>query len=232
VSTNRKRPSKRLQKEIKLKLVITAGPTREYFDTIRFISNPSTGRMGYAIAEAAAKAGHRVTLVSGPVEMAAPARVKLIRVETAEEMLRASRRAFAGADAAIFCAAVSDYRPKKRADKKLPKQMMNRRIELAPTPDIAATLGRSKGRRVTIGFAMEDHDGRAHAEKKLQRKHCDAIILNDPGNVGTDRASAEYLVRGGEWQVWPRSTKPQMARRIVQSLQRLWAARMRATKAE
>lgn len=232
MSINRKRPSTPPKTKIKLKLVITAGPTREYFDTIRFISNPSSGRMGYAIATAAGRAGHEVTLVSGPVELAAPAGVKLVRVETAEEMLKASRRAFAGADAAIFCAAVSDYRPKKRAGKKLPKQMMNRRIELVPTPDIAATLGQTKGRRITIGFALEDHNGRAHAEKKLERKHCDAIILNDPGNVGSDRASAEFLFRGGDWQVWPRSTKPQMAKRIVQSLQRLWAARTRATNAE
>lgn len=181
--------------------------------------------MGYAIADAAARAGHAVTLVSGPVEVSPPSGVRVVRVETAAEMLAAAKKAFARADAAVFCAAVCDYRPKNRADKKLPKKQMSRRIELIPTPDIAATLGRAKKRRITIAFALEDHDARRHAEEKLRRKRCDAIVLNSPANVGSESASAEFLVKGGTWKRWPRSTKAAMARRIIQELERLAAAR-------
>ncbi|MEK6643728.1 MAG: phosphopantothenoylcysteine decarboxylase [Planctomycetota bacterium] len=206
---------------LSLRVVITAGPTREHFDSVRFISNASSGRMGYAIAEAARDAGHRVTLISGPVEIAPPRGVKTIRVVSAAEMARETRLAFHDTDAAIFAAAVSDYRPKARAKRKGPKSSRDQRIVLVPTVDIAASLGRIKGRRVTIGFALEDHNGRAHAEAKLARKSLDAIILNDPSNIGSDRASAELLRRDGPWVKWPRSSKRAMARRIVAELERL-----------
>lgn len=218
------RPNKG-RRPTRLRIVITAGPTREYFDTIRFISNPSSGKMGYAIASAAARAGHVVTLISGPVDVTPPSGVKIVRVESSNQMLAAAKKAFVRADAAIFCAAVCDYRPKSRADKKLPKRLMSKRIELVPTPDIAATLSRSKGRRITVAFALEDHDARLHAEEKLKRKHCDAIVLNGPTNVGSDKASAEFLARGGAWENWPQSSKKAIARRIIQALGRLATAR-------
>lgn len=204
-----------------LRIVITAGPTREYLDTIRFISNPSTGRMGFAIAAAAARAGHDVTLISGPVELPDPPAVQVVRVETTNEMLAAGRRAFARADAAIFAAAVCDYRPKSRARRKLPKATRSMALQLEPTPDIAATLGRRKGSRVTIAFALEDHDGRRHAEAKLLKKHCDAIILNGPANVGSARANVEFLAFGGRWETWPEGSKRAIAGRIVRAVERL-----------
>lgn len=177
--------------------------------------------MGYAIAEAARDAGHRVTLVSGPVELDRPRGVTVVPVISAAEMLSATRQAFRSADAAVFAAAVSDYRPRQRAGTKGAKSSSGKRIVLVPTVDIAAAMGKVKGKRVTIGFALEDHNGRAHAEGKLARKNLDAIILNDPRNIGSRLAMAELLRRGGAWKRWPRCTKAVMARRIVSELETL-----------
>jgi phosphopantothenoylcysteine decarboxylase/phosphopantothenate--cysteine ligase len=204
-----------------LRILITAGPTREYFDSVRFISNPSSGKMGYAIADAARARGHQVTLVTGPVALRPPPGVCTIPVETAAEMAAAARNAFVHCDAAVFTAAVCDYRPARRAKLKLPKSGRAMSVRLVPTEDIAATLGRIKGRRMTIGFAMEDHSARAHAVRKLNRKHCDAIVLNGPENVGGDSARVEFLVRGARWQRWPAGTKKDVARRLVRALESL-----------
>ena len=177
--------------------------------------------MGYAIAEAAAAKGHRVTLVSGPVAMKPPKGVTTIAVTTAAEMAAASKAAFAETDAAIFTAAVCDYRPRRRAGRKTAKKARSKTVVLVPTEDIAASLGRRKGNRITIAFAMEDHDGRLRAERKLLRKNCDAIVLNGPENVGSEQASVQWLVRGGRWQRWPRASKRQVARRLIGELSRL-----------
>ncbi|MFH1418968.1 MAG: phosphopantothenoylcysteine decarboxylase [Planctomycetota bacterium] len=209
----------------RLHILITAGPTREYFDSVRFISNPSSGKMGYAIAEAAANAGHRVTLVSGPVSLDPPKHVRTIHVETAAEMATAAKRAFASADAAIFVAAVCDYRPQRRAARKTAKQAKPKSIALVPTEDIAAALGKVKRRRITVAFAMEDHAARAHAEAKLRRKNCDAIVLNGPENVGSDSASVEFLTRDSRWEHWPAASKSRVAGRLVRQLERLAAQR-------
>ena len=219
-SADRKAPPNRL-----LRVVITAGPTREFLDSVRFISNPSSGKMGYAIAEAAAVAGHRVTLVSGPADLAPPKGVKVVRVVTAAEMAAATKQAFAAADAAIFAAAVCDYRPRRRADRKLPKKTAVHRIEFEPTEDIAAACGRVKGRRITICFALEDHAARRHAERKLLRKNCDAIVLNSPDTVGSDRASVEFLIRGGRWQRWAGRSKKRLAARLMACLEQLSTSR-------
>lgn len=216
-----RRPRSSQESNRRLHILITAGPTREYFDSVRYISNPSTGKMGYAIAAAAVRRGHRVTLVSGPVALDDPPGVKTIRVETGDEMYRASRAAFRQADAAIFTAAVCDYRPLNRAARKRPKARGVTTVRLAPTVDIAAALGRTKGRRLTLAFALEDHNGRAHAEGKMLRKNSDAIILNGPANVGSDRATVEFLARGCAWQRWPQATKQATAARIVAQVERL-----------
>jgi len=204
-----------------LHIVVTAGPTREFFDSVRFISNPSTGKMGYAIAEAAAARGHRVTLVSGPVDISPPQSVHRVSVTTAAEMARATKAAFAKADAAVLTAAVCDYRPQRRVTRKQAKKARSKRVTLVPTEDIAAALGRRKGRRITIAFAMEDHNARSHAERKMERKNSDAIVLNGPENVGSDRAKVEFLCRGGDWQPWPTGSKAIVAKRIVRELERL-----------
>ncbi len=202
-------------------MLITAGPTREYFDTVRFISNPSSGRMGYAVAASAKREGHDVTLVSGPVSLDAPVGVELIRVVSAAEMFEASCHAFDTCDAAIMTAAVCDYRPARRLDHKLQKRFQPRAIKLVPTRDIAAHLGSIKEDRVVVAFAMEDHDHRAHAEGKLRRKKCDAILLNGPENVGSDDATVAILESGGEWSRPVSGSKTRIALRVVRMVERL-----------
>jgi len=208
-----------------VRILITAGPTREFFDTVRFISNPSSGKMGYALAAAAARRGHSVVLVSGPVSIAAPKGVELVQVVSAAEMAVAARRAFRRADVGIFTAAVCDYRPQQCLARKLKKQQRNRVVRLEPTEDIAMSLGRSKGRRITIGFAMEDHDARRHAAEKLARKRCDAIVLNGPGNIGVDQAAVEVLVAGSDWCPPWCGTKRQLAGRLIRLAEQLYAAK-------
>ncbi len=207
----------------RLRILITAGPTREYFDSVRFISNPSSGKMGYALARAAASRGHRVTLVSGPVALKPPRlkRIKTIRVTTAAEMAAAAKKAFKTADAAILTAAVCDYRPRRRARLKVPKTGRPMVLDLIPTEDIAAALGRRKGRRITIAFALEDHDGRPKAERKMVVKKSDAIVLNGPQNVGSDRAQVGVLARGRRWKPWPAASKSTVAARLVALLEQL-----------
>jgi phosphopantothenoylcysteine decarboxylase/phosphopantothenate--cysteine ligase len=205
----------------RLHVLVTAGPTVEHLDTVRYLSNASTGKMGYAIAESAIKAGHRVTLVSGPVELKPPPTARLVRVVSALEMLHEARRAFVKADAAVFSAAVCDYRPRRRWKHKRPKSKSGIKIELVSNPDIAATLGRQKGERVTIGFALEDHSGRSHARKKLENKRLDAIILNSPANIGSDVADCECYVPEDGWAIWRTGTKRQVAAKIVTLLEAL-----------
>jgi len=202
-------------------LLISAGPTREYFDSVRFISNASSGKMGYAIAGAAARRGHRVTLVSGPATIHAPKGVKVVRVVSAAEMARACKQAFKTADVAVMTAAVSDYRPATRADRKTPKLKQAMRVRLEPTEDIAAALGSRKGNRLLVGFAMEDHEGYAKARRKYEKKNCDLIVLNSPENLGADHARVElYTTRQG-WSRPIQGTKAQVARQLVLAIERL-----------
>ncbi len=177
--------------------------------------------MGYALARAARRRGHDVILVSGPVDLPPPPGVRTVAVISAEQMAAAARRAFSRCDGAIFAAAVCDYRPRRAARRKRAKSARPFALSLAPTHDIAAELGRAKGRRVAVAFALEDHAGRAHAERKLRRKNCDAIILNTPAAIGADRAAVEVLVTGQSWQRWPADSKPRIAERIVALLERL-----------
>ena len=204
-----------------MRLLITAGPTREYLDSVRFLSNPSSGKMGYAIADSAVTRGHAVTLVSGPVELSAPRGVELIRVVSAADMLAASLRAFELCDCAIMVAAVCDYRPVKREAKKLPKMREHFSIELEPTEDICATLGRIKGARKVIGFALEDHDHEAHAAEKLARKNCDAIVLNDLKTVNAEEAEIRILVSGEGFLPSIRGSKSTVAQHVLEVVERM-----------
>ena len=170
-------------------VVITAGPTREFLDPVRFLSNPSTGRMGYAIAAAARARGARVTLVSGPVELAPPAGVELVRVTSAEEMLQATMQVALAADAFVASAAVADQRPVARAPQKVKKQPGTETLVLERTPDILATVsqqvqGRAQ-RPVLVGFAAETERVEEHAREKLQRKGLDFVVANDVSAPGS-----------------------------------------------
>ncbi len=171
--------------------------------------------MGFAIAAEAARRGHAVVLIAGPVELADPPGVRVTRVVSADEMFEASVAAFETCDAAVMTAAVCDYRPSRRLPHKLKKRNQTREIKLHPTRDICAHLGATKGHRIVVGFAMEDHDGHAHAESKLKRKHCDAIILNGLANVGSDAAEVEILTAEGAWSGPYRGSKQQIAARLV-----------------
>ncbi|WP_373049352.1 bifunctional phosphopantothenoylcysteine decarboxylase/phosphopantothenate--cysteine ligase CoaBC [Vulgatibacter sp.] len=187
------------------RLVITAGPTREHLDPVRFLSNPSTGRMGYAVAVAARERGARVTLVTGPVELPAPSGVEVVRVVSAAEMLEATLRVVEGADAFIASAAVADQRPVVRAAQKVKKQPGTEDLLLERTPDILATVSARYSSRqerpVLVGFAAETERVEAHAREKLERKGLDLVVANDvsaPGSgFGTDTNQVLLVAAGG-----------------------------------
>jgi len=170
------------------RVLVTAGPTREPIDPVRFISNPSSGKMGYAVARVAARRGADVTLVSGPTVLADPSGVKVVRVETAEEMARAVEPEAAAMDLFVGAAAVSDYRPEQASASKLKKGEGSETLVLARTPDILAGLGaRFAGRRdapVLVGFAAETEEVITRAREKLKGKRCDLVVANKVGLPG------------------------------------------------
>ncbi len=208
-----------------MKILISAGPTREFFDTVRFISNASSGKMGYAIAREAVRRGHEVELVSGPVSLKPPKNVGVIPVTTAAEMFQACKKAFRNVDAAIMCAAVCDYRPAQTAKQKMEKKSRTLRVSLEPTEDIAAALGKRKGRQLMIGFALQDYDPHRHAERKLKKKNFDLIVLNGPDNVGTDRAIVEIYTPATGWAKPIMGTKNIIAKRLLKAVESLWESR-------
>ena len=164
--------------------IVTAGATIEPIDPVRYITNHSTGKMGYAIAEELARRGAEVKLISGRTTLPVPAGVERIDTLTAEEMYNASVREWAEADGAVMCAAVADYTPKSVADHKLKKSDDDLRIELRRTKDIAKELGANKGNRTLVGFALETDNEEANAEGKLQRKNLDFVVLNSLRDKG------------------------------------------------
>lgn len=200
--------------------LVTAGPTHEPLDPVRFLSNRSSGKQGYAIANALAAAGAETTLVSGPVEIEAPARVKLIRVETAREMLAACE-SLLPVDIAVCTAAVADWRPEVMADQKLKKEdRAVPTITLAENPDILASLSHSSRRpALVIGFAAETEDVVAHAKAKRARKGCDWILANDvsPGTgiMGGD-SNRVHLITADAVEDWPRLDKTEVGRRLTE----------------
>ena len=168
-----------------LRVLLTAGPTREHLDPVRYISNGSSGKMGYALAEEAVARGWTVELVSGPVALPAPKGVRVTRVVSAEEMFGASERLFAQCDLFIAVAAVSDYRPRVRAAEKTKKSGGGLTLELEPTIDILKTLAARKTPGQTIvGFAAETRDVEAYAQRKLAEKNLDWIVANDVSQAG------------------------------------------------
>lgn len=198
-----------------MRILVTAGPTREFLDDVRFISNPSTGRMGFACARAARAAGHRVTLVTGPVDLPDPAGVAVVRVTGAEEMHRAAMKAYAKADAVIAAAAVCDYRPARRVRGKIKKGPQTETLRLVRTPDILAEMGRRKGRRFLVGFALEAQDARANALEKLRAKNLDAVVLNAPSSFGADATDATVFHRDGTCEEFRGIRKETLARLLV-----------------
>lgn len=168
------------------KVMITAGPTYEKIDPVRFIGNYSSGKMGYALAECCAERGAEVTLISGPVSITAKhPNIRTISVESAEEMYQAATSEFASSDAAILCAAVADFTPETKAEQKIKREKDDLIIKLKPTQDIAAALGKlKKSNQVMVGFALETNDEEEHAKGKLERKNLDFIVLNSLNDKG------------------------------------------------
>lgn len=203
-------------------VLVTAGPTVEPIDSVRYISNYSSGKMGYAIAEAAAAAGARVVLVSGPVALAAPAGVEVVPVKTARDMLAAAASVFPAADAAIFAAAVADLRPTNPADRKLKKGRDDAalaNVPLTENPDILATLAAGKRPdQYVVGFAAETNDVLMNAHAKLKKKNADMIVANQVGDglaFGTDNNEV-WLVTEGDDVLLPLMSKRAVAERLVE----------------
>lgn len=177
------------------KILITAGPTYEKIDPVRFIGNYSSGKMGFALAEECARRGAAVTLVTGPVSLKCSNNIHRIDVESCEEMYMAATQLFPKQDAAILCAAVADFRPEETAETKIKRKGDDLVIRLKPTHDIAAELGRMKTEKQRlIGFALETNDEVANAQKKLQKKNLDFIVLNSTRNKGTTFRSNDNQV--------------------------------------
>ncbi len=198
-------------------VLITAGPTEEPIDPVRFLSNRSSGKMGYALASAALARGARVTLVSGPVSLDPPPGAELMRVRTAQEMYDAVLARLSGATMIVKAAAVADYRVRDAAAQKLKKTGAAMQLELERTPDILDAVGRIKGTRVLIGFAAETQNLIEEARKKLERKNCDMVVANIVGEslgFGSDDNEVTLLLRGGESIPLPRMPKRQVADRI------------------
>ena len=201
------------------RVVISAGPTREAIDPVRFISNHSSGKMGYALAEAAAKAGAAVTLISGPVALATPKGVQRVSVESAQEMLDASLIAASAADIFIGAAAVADYRPVMVADQKIKKgaeEVME--ILLTKNPDIIATIATLEPRPFMVGFAAETENVIAYARSKLERKGLDLVIANDvsQSDIGFNSDQNEVVVVGAGGEIaMPRASKAALAENLI-----------------
>ncbi len=210
----------------KLNILITAGGTREYIDPVRFISNASSGRMGYALAQAAVKAGCRVTLISAPTALTPPKGAAVVPVETSAQMFAAVKAAFADCDGLIMAAAVSDYRPEKTSRIKLKKQAAELVLRLKPTRDILAWAGRHKQpHQRLIGFALEDRDLLANAEKKLHKKNLDMIVANAPSAIGAAASTLYVKTADGDWQTLRQTSKLHSAKRLIALVQSLFVSR-------
>lgn len=199
-------------------LVLTAGPTREAIDPVRFISNHSSGKMGYALAQAAMEAGAQVTLISGPVNLSAPDRCKLVQVVSAEEMCNASLQAVADADIFVASAAVADYRPRHVADQKIKKSQDTLQLDMIKNPDIVSQIASTHPHLFVVGFAAETHDLQQHAQDKLRRKGLSAIVANDVSRAdigfNSDENEVWWITRDDSTKLGKRS-KSQLARDII-----------------
>lgn len=211
------------------RVLITAGPTYEKIDPVRFIGNYSSGKMGFAIAEECRKRGADVTIVAGPVSLKTPEGVKRIDVESCEDMYNAATSTFATSDVAILSAAVADFRPADVADKKIKRGDVDMVIRLCPTHDIAAALGKAKTDRQTIvAFALETNDEETNAQRKLEKKNADFIVLNSLQNKGTcfrtDDNQIEIISRVDK-KNYPKCSKAETAVYIVDELERVVASK-------
>jgi phosphopantothenoylcysteine synthetase/decarboxylase len=202
-----------------MRILITAGGTREYIDPVRFISNASSGKMGYALALAALKAGHKVTLITAPTSQKPPGDAKLVNVETAAQMFEAVKKHFSRCDCLIMAAAVADYTPARQAGTKIKKNDKSMTIKLKPTTDILKWAGKNKKKKqFVVGFALEDNNVRERAEKKLKEKKLDMIVANTCSAIGADKSTVQIKIADSKWLKLPKASKAVIAGRIVSLL--------------
>ncbi|HBR17971.1 MAG: phosphopantothenoylcysteine decarboxylase [Deltaproteobacteria bacterium RIFCSPLOWO2_12_FULL_43_16] len=202
------------------KVLVTAGPTREAIDPVRFISNPSSGKMGYAIARAARRRGAEVVLVSGPSYLAPPRGITFIKTITAEEMAEATMRHYPQSTVVIMAAAVSDYRPKISHRKKVKKEEERLDIELERTQDILKELGNKKRGQFLVGFALETEDMLTNAKKKLKEKKLDLIVANSPSSFDGEVTQVSVIDKDGKVEELPSLAKNEAAERILDKVVR------------
>jgi phosphopantothenoylcysteine decarboxylase/phosphopantothenate--cysteine ligase len=202
-----------------VRFVITAGPTREPIDPVRYLSNRSSGKMGYAIAEAAIEAGHDVVLISGPVSLDPPHGVQLISISTADEMHDAVHRHILECDVLVMCAAIADYKPAKASARKIKKSEKHWSLDLVPTRDILASFSKRDRPFLIVGFAAETNDVEENAKKKLRAKNCDIIVANDLSdpNCGMESDENEVIIffENGAPKKISRAPKKNIARELV-----------------
>jgi phosphopantothenoylcysteine decarboxylase/phosphopantothenate--cysteine ligase len=217
------------------RLLVTAGPTHEDFDPVRFLTNRSSGKQGYALAKVARRRGGEVSLISGPTNLAAPYGVERIPVRSAREMEAAVQERFPGADALLMAAAVSDYRPGKVEVKKMKRGQEEVHYHLVQNPDILKSLARLKTRQVLVGFAAETHDLEAEARRKMEEKNLDLIVANDVNRPDSgfqvDTNEVTLILRQGEVERLPLLSKEEVAERILDRVAGLLSARRETVSA-
>jgi len=210
-------------------VLVTAGPTCEDIDPVRFLTNRSSGKMGYAVAAAAARRGARVVLVSGPTSLEVPQGVECVEVRSTEQMQRAVQAHFSNSTIAVFAAAVADYRPAEKSSQKIKRGKEGLTLRLVPNPDILANVAKEKGERLVVGFAAETEHVAENARKKLTQKNADLIVANDVSAEGAgfdgDTNIVTLFSRDGRDLPLPRRSKPEVAQRILDEALRLRAVR-------
>jgi phosphopantothenoylcysteine decarboxylase/phosphopantothenate--cysteine ligase len=199
-----------------MRILVTAGPTREFLDPVRYLTNRSTGTLGYAIAARALARGHQVTLITGPVALAAPAGAKRIDITSADDLARQALALLHEADVVVMTAAVADFAPAEPLDHKLKKSDADLTLRLRRTTDVLAEMGRRKrpGQRL-MGFCLETNNGEQEARRKLDEKNCDFIVLNSPANFGDVTADVTVFARDGSVTALPGLGKQQLADRLL-----------------
>ena len=211
------------------RILITSGPTRQYLDPVRYLTNASSGRMGRALADSALAAGHQVTIVSGPVGIDYPAGASVVNVVTTEEMLSTVQQLFPSHDGLIGAAAPCDYMPRKTHNEKISKDGRPLQLELIETPDVVATAAaRKRPNQWVVGFALETEDQRFRAIVKMQRKCCDLMVSNGPAAIDSDHNHVEILLPDGSVLVEIQGTKSSVAEAIMNSIQTVLLAPAKA----
>ena len=209
-----------------MRFLVTAGPTREPIDPVRYLSNRSSGKMGYAIAEAAIEAGHEVVLISGPVEINRPRGVAVIPVSTSDQMFDAVQQQTRNCDLLVMCAAVADYKPVAVFTKKIKKRDTKLSLELIPTRDILSSLPKNR-KYLVVGFAAETENIETNAQKKLLKKNCDIIVAND-ARIGMegDENEVGIFFRSGEKKNISRASKKIIARELIKIFENVCEKRL------